>query len=67
MFNLGQRVFSTTFGEGVVTEIGASMEMYPVLVTFDNHTKETFTLDGKQFILQEAPVIAPMPKTATVL
>ena len=67
MFNLGQRVFSASFGEGVVTEIGASTEMYPVAVTFDNHTKETFTLEGKQFVLQEVPVLAPMPETPDAL
>ena len=61
MFKVGQEVFSATHGKGVVTEVKASTELYPVIVKFDSHIKSTFTLEGKQFLLQEMPDIVHMP------
>ena len=66
MFKVGQKVFSAAHGEGVVTVVGAPTEMYPVTVKFDSHIKSTFTLEGKQFLLQEMPDIVPMPGMSDV-
>lgn len=61
MIRVGQEVLSATHGKGVVTEVKVSTELYPVIVKFDNHIKSTFTLEGKQFLLQEMPDIVPVP------
>lgn len=66
MFKVGQKVWCATHGKGVVTEVGAQAEMYPVTVKFDNHIASTFTSDGKQFISQEMPDIVPVPGTPDV-
>ena len=60
MFKVGQEVFSAAHGKGVVTEVNKTA-LYPVTVKFDSHIKSTFTLEGKQLLLQEMPDIVPMP------
>lgn len=48
MFEVGDRVFSTSRGWGVVDRI-SNGEVYPVVVKFDRDQLVTYTGDGKQF------------------
>ena len=55
MFTVGQEVFSTNHGKGVVTCITEEAPLYPVEVTFHDGSVEEFTQSGKEFISEERP------------
>ena len=55
MFVVGQKVFSSNHGEGVVTCITEEALLYPVEVTFHDGSVEKFTQSGKEFISEERP------------
>lgn len=45
-FKEGQRVFSPTYGAGIVASIDLE-NSYPVFVRFENGTRDTYTYDGR--------------------
>ena len=47
MFEVRQKVWDVAHGEGEVVEVFTYDCNYPVLVEFDNGSKETYTIDGK--------------------
>ena len=55
MFTVGQEVFSSNYGKGVVTCILEEALFYPVQVTFNDGSVEEFTLNGKEFIMEDQP------------
>ena len=55
MFAVGQEVFSTNYGKGVVTCTLAEALFYPVQVTFHVGSVEEFTQSGKEFISEDQP------------
>ena len=55
MFTVGQEVFSTNHGKGVVTCIIEEALLYPVEVTFHDGSVEKFTQSGREFISEERP------------
>ena len=55
MFAVGQEVFSTNYGKGVVTCTLAEALFYPVQVTFHDGSVEEFTQSGKEFISEDQP------------
>ena len=61
MFKVGQKVFSATHGEGVVTEVVEMIMYYPVLVKFNSGVTEVYTYDGRLFISAKQPDLAVIP------
>ena len=55
MFAVGQEVFSTNYGKGVVTRIDENALKYPVEVTFNNGLVEWYTQGGREFIMEDQP------------
>ena len=55
MFTVGQVVFSSNHGKGVVTTVDKDAMLYPVEVTFHDGSVEEFTQSGKEFISEERP------------
>ena len=55
MFTVGQEVFSSNHGKGVVTAIDEYALIYPVEVTFINGLVERYTQGGKEFISEDQP------------
>ena len=55
MFTVGQEVFSSNHGNGVVTRIDEEALFYPVEVTFHDGYVEHFTQSGKEFITEDQP------------
>ena len=55
MFTVGQEVFSSNYGKGVVTRIIEEALLYPVEVTFNDGSVEEFTQSGKEFISEDQP------------
>lgn len=55
MFALGQEVFSSRHGKGVVTRIDEEALFYPVEVTFHDGSVEVFTQSGKEYISEVQP------------
>lgn len=45
--DVGKRVYSITFGFGVISTVGASRNIFPVTVRFDNDRSDIYTSDGK--------------------
>lgn len=53
-FEVGQTVYSSMYGEGIVTYILGNDETYPIIVDFSNQTiRATFTLEGRRLIKEE--------------
>ena len=55
MFTLGQDVYSSNHGKGVVTVIDEYAMKYPVEVTFINGPVEWYTQEGSEFIMEDQP------------
>ena len=55
MFAVGQEVFSSNYGKGVVTRILEEALDYPVEVTFHDGHVDLFTQGGRQFIMDDQP------------
>ena len=55
MFTVGQEVFSSNHGKGVVTAVDEDAMLYPVEVTFYNGRVEMYTRGGREFISEELP------------
>jgi hypothetical protein len=48
-FEVGQTVYSSMFGEGIVNSILGNHETYPILVDFNNKTTRiSYTLEGRR-------------------
>ena len=55
MFTVGQEVFSSNYGKGVVTRIDEEALFYPVEVTFHDGEVQRFTQSGKEFLGEDQP------------
>ena len=66
MFTVGQEVFSTNHGKGVVTCITEEALLYPVEVTFHDGSVEEFTQSGKEFISEERPSLVKFEESNMV-
>ena len=55
MFTVGQEVFSSNHGKGVVTAIDENALRYSVEVTFINDLVEWYTHGGREFIMEDQP------------
>ena len=55
MFTVGEKVFRSNYGHGVVTAVDESALWYPVEVTFYDGYVEWFTRGGRQFIMEDQP------------
>ena len=55
MFTVGQEVFSSNYGKGVVTCTLEEALFYPVQVTFHGGHVDWFTQGGRQFIMEDQP------------
>ena len=61
MFEVGQKVFSAAYGEGVVTEVVNMLTYYPVLVKFNSGFTDSYTLEGRLFIFTNQPDLVAIP------
>ena len=58
MFEVGQKVICKVHGEGVVTDVGISMnESHPVFVQFIGGEWDCYTEDGKLCYLDDKPCL----------
>jgi len=61
-FEVGQTVYSSMFGEGIVNSILGNHETYPILVDFNNKTTRiSYTLEGRRTLdekitLSQSPI-----------
>ena len=55
MFTVGEKVFRSNYGHGVVTDVDESALWHPVEVTFYDGYVEWFTQGGRQFIMEDQP------------
>ena len=61
-FEVGQTVYSSMYGEGIVTYILGNHETYPILVDFNNKTTRiSYTLEGRRTLdekitLSQSPI-----------
>ena len=59
MFKVGQKVWCTTYGEGVVSYISATVgEIYPVYVELACGIHEYYTEDGKRWNSDDEPSLS---------
>ena len=70
-FEVGQTVYSSMYGEGIVTCILGNDETYPIIVDFSNQTiRVSFTLEGRRLIKEEITLsqkpIPPITNTPIV-
>ena len=61
-FEVGQTVYSSMYGEGIVNSILGNHETYPILVDFNNKTTRiSYTLEGRRTLdekitLSQSPI-----------